>query len=149
MESTECSCEECKNMCRRRPCWPTPKEVWALIDKGFGRRLMLDWLGEIQIVSPAIVGCEGRSAPFVPMGQCTFLTYGGLCELHSLGLKPFEGRMASCKPCASDLLREAAANSLHRAVAEAWNNSNGGRAVERWESANAADNTHIAEAAMW
>ena len=127
-----CSCATCQDMCRRRPCWPSPKEAQALINKGYGARLMYDyWVGDgydggdIKLLSPAIVGSEGGRAPFWPEGQCTFFTEAGLCELHSLGLKPIEGRAASCK---------GTADNLHRDVAELWNHPEARSVVERWEA---------------
>ena len=127
-----CACETCQDMCMRRPCWPSPEEAQALINNGYGARLMFDyWVGggfdggDIHLLSPAIVGCEGGRAPFFPEGKCTFLTKDNLCELHSLGLKPIEGRVASCK---------GTTYNLHGDVAELWNNSESRSVVERWEA---------------
>ncbi len=97
----DCTCHVCQAMCQQRPCWPTPDEAIAIIDAGFGPRLMLDyWAGDENthrdILCPAIVGYERRGAPYWPRGRCTFLTSDNLCELHDLGLKPHEGRLASC-----------------------------------------------------
>lgn len=92
-------------MCERRPCWPTPDEAKRIKDAGFGDRLMIDYWVEsptdIKIECPAIVGYEGLNAPFIPVGRCTFLK-DGLCELHDLGLKPLEGRVASCQGTVED-----------------------------------------------
>lgn len=97
IKTSTCSCRNCVEMCENRPCWPTPLESDAIVAAGLGHRLMDDyWVddenGDIPIVGPAIVGYEQRSAPFWPTGRCTFLSKNGLCELHSLGLKPLEGR---------------------------------------------------------
>jgi Fe-S-cluster containining protein len=93
MKFTEsiCSCYSCKEACRTLPCWPTPKESQALIDKGFGARLMCDyWVGDgpngndIEIISPAIVDYESCHAPLLRFGRCTFLTKDDLCKLHNI-----------------------------------------------------------------
>ena len=128
---SSCACEVCKDMCRRRPCWPKPQEAQALIDKGFGARLMLDWWvgdgkdgGNIYLISPAIKGYEECRAPANPVGQCTFLKKNCLCELHSLGLKPFEGRVAHHK---------IDSDGDHWAVANFWNNIKGQKLAHEWE----------------
>jgi len=124
-----CSCDTCKNMCIHRPCWPTPEESSDLIDAGYGNRLMYDWWvlpgGEIPIISPAIVGYENQRAPLFPTGRCTFLTKENLCELHDIGLKPFEGRMSNCKNLKSD---------LHKVVSKFWDCETGSVVVKKWKS---------------
>jgi hypothetical protein len=84
-------------MCEDSTCMPTPDEARALIRAGYGARLAtyqvqpdperFAWVG------PAPAGSEGaRGLPDSKRG-CTFHV-GGRCELHNLGLKPWEGRMA-------------------------------------------------------
>lgn len=126
-----CSCESCKQACRKRPCWATPKDATALINAGYGARLMNDWWNgdgvdgnDIQIISPAIVGHEGGYAPSHPRGRCTFLTSDDLCELHALRLKPFEGRVSNCKR---------KQDTLHWNVAKSWNTEIGRSVVKRWK----------------
>lgn len=93
-----CQCDTCVSMCERRPCWPLPDEAQKLIEAGYGPRLMRDWWcrwpDDVVILSPAIVGEEGKYAPVWPTGRCTFLTDNKKCELHDKGLKPFEGHVA-------------------------------------------------------
>lgn len=94
----ECQCDLCKRHCSNRVCWPLPEEAKNLIDKGYSDRLMLEHYTEddnsrLYVLVPAIDGYEGDGAPFNPMGACTFFS-SGLCELHDLGLKPFEGRIS-------------------------------------------------------
>ena len=129
-EST-CACEKCKNMCRERPCWPSPQEAQKLIDSGYSNRLMYDyWVGDgrtgsdIGIISPAIVGYEGKAAPSWSMGRCTFLTKDDLCELHDKGLKPIEGRVAD---------HTGQLSGLHGEVAFLWNNGYGEGIVKKWK----------------
>lgn len=104
LKESSCECQKCVNMCANsRPCWGTPDDIKKIIDAGYGNRLMTDWYSgestnheEILLETPAIVGYEQSMAPNYPIGRCTFLTENNKCELHDKGLKPIEGRMASC-----------------------------------------------------
>lgn len=131
-KETTCSCRDCVKMCEDRPCWPIPEEAEKLINAGYADKLMLDyWVGggpndeDIHILGPATVGREGRHAPFIPYGRCTLLTDKGLCPLHDKGLKPFEGRMATCK--------EQDGIELHEYTAMTWNSNKGREVVARWQ----------------
>ncbi len=109
IKETVCSCDKCKSMCLRAPCAGTISEIQALIEAGFVTRLMLKGttystitddvyeVKKLDILMPAI---KGREGDFVDMahigGECTFLDEEGLCELHDIGLKPIEGRAATC-----------------------------------------------------
>jgi hypothetical protein len=92
------------------------------------------WVGggpneeDIQILSPAIKGYEGLSAPFTPIGKCTFLTRDDLCELHDLGLKPLEGRLAIC-PAKG---KAPPPQTVHEDVAMKWNNPKAQKLVIKW-----------------
>jgi hypothetical protein len=109
-------------MCRTRPCWGTPEEIKKIIDAGFRTRLMKDyWDGtretdykHVFMLSPAIVGYENSDAPPEPRGKCTFLTKDNKCELHDLGLKPYEGRVSCCKVSHK--------TNVHKECALSWNN---------------------------
>ncbi len=132
IKETVCACDICKGFCRRRPCWPTPDEARRLIDKGYADRLMVDYWsgdgfdgGDIYLLCPAIVGHEQNIAPFMPVGRCTFLTDNELCELHDPGLKPIEGRIASCK-------FELDSKKEHWKVVATWNNKNSQDFVDKW-----------------
>ena len=122
MKETVCECKDCVEMCRWRPCLGTPTDLERIVDAGLTKRLMLDWWvgggkngDDILILSPAVKGREtGRAAELIPTGECTFLTKDGKCELHGLGLKPSEGRIADCKKEKQD--------GLHKKVAMTWNN---------------------------
>jgi hypothetical protein len=76
-------------MCTR-PCWGTPREIGRIAEAGFWARLEESvWpashgLPETRVFAPALVA-----------GSCTFYSSSG-CELHALGLKPVEGRLALC-----------------------------------------------------
>jgi hypothetical protein len=129
LTESECACEECRRMCNR-PCWPTPGEAQRLIDAGYGSRLMRDyWVGDgldggdIYLLSPANPGMEGSAAGFWPSEGCVFQGEDGFCELHDLGLKPLEGRVASCSRGQGD---------LHQYVASTWNNPEAQALVDEW-----------------
>ena len=120
-EWTACDCPKCRKCCEYRPCWPTYDEALRLIAAGLGNQLMVDyWVGDcynegdIHLLCPAIVGYESKRAPYAPFGTCTFFSENG-CALHDAGLKPIEGRLAL--PC-----QDVDVGTLHRDVAETWNN---------------------------
>jgi hypothetical protein len=139
---TECSCDKCKQMCLRRPCWGTPKEIENIIKAGFGDRLMIDYWKEgfdfsndfepedTKILSPAIKGYEKEMAPTKPLGKCTFLTTDGRCELHEHGLKPLTGKLAICDPLA---LETKNALSIHEEVAKTWRAKSAQKLVKIFE----------------
>lgn len=90
---------------------------------------MLDyWTGDvpIYIVAPAIVGYEKQEAPFLPHGRCAFLV-AGRCQLHDLGLKPTEGRLAHHDG------RGGA--DLHEALAQSWDNDEAQAFADAWAEA--------------
>ena len=123
-----CQCSTCVNMCKNRPCWATPEEASALIEAGYGDKLMHDWWvgshDDINLVSPAMIGHEcGRAPDFYPIGRCVFLTGDDKCELHDLGLKPIEGREATC---------QGFDGSLHERVAKTWEGSSARKVYELW-----------------
>jgi hypothetical protein len=68
----------------------------ALIEAGFGNRLMYDDFPDGEdMLKPALKGHEGKKAPWETSSArgCTFWKKG-LCELHVLGLKPIQGKLA-------------------------------------------------------
>lgn len=95
MTPITCACQSCTAMCANTTCLPTPDEARALIRAGFGDRLatyrhpLLGW----QMVGPAPKGMEGARDLTDTKRGCTFFD-GQHCELHSIGLKPLEGRLA-------------------------------------------------------
>ena len=118
-------------MCERRPCWPTPEDAQQIIDAGSADRLMLDWWFDtaaektVYVLTPAIVGRESGQAPAIPSGRCTFLDGQGLCQLHTPGLKPTEGKQALCEGRTPE--------GLHERIAGAWDTSEGRDLIDRWE----------------
>lgn len=103
-ETNSCSCNQCKNMCLVSPCFPTPEETRTLIENGYEDRLSISTFVDIRtlsfydIVAPKAIKHEiiinGQA---IPLNKCNFLDSNGLCILHDKGLKPIEGRLASCK----------------------------------------------------
>jgi len=141
-KSCVCSCDTCKDMCNR-PCWPSPSEAKALIEAGYGNKLMDDhWVGspqdnppaedysQVNILGPACQGYEGKRAPFWPEGVCTFQDPNTkLCIIHDKGLKPIEGRLADCGSNGGETPPD-----LHREVAKLWDNPNAQKLVRDWNS---------------
>jgi len=87
-----CSCSQCANMCQT-PCLGTPEDMLKIVEAGYVDRIALSawWVGALAGVYP------GGIDLFAPLqgenGWCTFYK-DGLCELHELGLKPTEGKLA-------------------------------------------------------
>ena len=77
------------------------------------------------LLSPAMEYYEGKTAPlpFVE-GRCVFLTTAGKCNLHKIGLKPVEGRLADCTNDAQDDLRTL--------VLKTWDNKTGQNLAANW-----------------
>jgi hypothetical protein len=137
----ECSCNECKEMCLRHPCWGTPKEMLKLIELGYGRRLMMDYYfdtsgkfgrkeTQINIITPALVGYEGSVAPFGKNNRCTFLNSQNLCEIHNI--KPIEGKIASHACERPKDGRHSSMSKLHLSIVNMWATHEGEQAVKAW-----------------
>lgn len=84
-------------MCAGSTCLPTPAEARALIQAGYGPRLATFKFSphedKLRFVGPAPKGGEGARDVNNSRCACTFFD-GKDCELHALGLKPLEGRLA-------------------------------------------------------
>lgn len=90
MTETKCCCEKCKSMCAHSSCVPTPDEARALIKRGYADRMACFMQSRDGVVSRYVAPRFGADQAF---GPCTFFR-DGLCELHDIGLKPLEGRLA-------------------------------------------------------
>lgn len=115
---TECSCDICKSMCKT-PCIGTPEEMLAIAKAGYANRLAVSsWAVGL------ILGTHNHIVPLIaPLfdekkGFCTFYQ-DGKCELHSLGLKPTEGRYANCKEKKIKTLEELKETPLMKCI-ESW-----------------------------
>lgn len=100
MSPTDCTCSTCCSMCAESVCMPTPAQVLELERRGYqGRLAFYDPRGpqgqqRPRFIAPAPKGREGQILPTTSgYGACTFYD-GERCELHALGLKPEEGRLA-------------------------------------------------------
>lgn len=92
----ECACEKCVSMCHRTPCLCTPQDALRLVQSGLGDMLAATlWLaaGVENAVEMVQIKAEDRGQ--LHDGARPFL-FNGKCALHSRGLKPTEGRLASC-----------------------------------------------------
>lgn len=95
---TECSCEKCQSMCHA-PCCGSVEDFEKLIESGYADRLMYDDIDDIsnsgKMLKPALKGYEGKKTPWETSSKkgCTFWKKGK-CELHNLGLKPIQGKLA-------------------------------------------------------
>ena len=117
-KETVCSCQKCKDMCKT-PCIGTPEEMLAISKAGFSKRLAVtSW------ATGLILGTHDRVVTIIaPLfdqkkGFCTFYQ-DGMCELHSLGLKPTEGRYANCKEKKVKNLEELKGTPLLKCI-ESW-----------------------------
>lgn len=87
----ECKCKSCQSQCKT-PCLGTPDDIISLVRAGYGDRLQLTYwcvgmlLGKIDKAIPMIQAIQTSHG-------CTFF-HDGLCELHTKGLKPTEGRLS-------------------------------------------------------
>ena len=131
LKPNECSCVACQQMCKTRPCWGTPEDIQKIVDAGYEDRLMKDFWGggsdiETYIIAPACKGSESKATPFWPTKECTFFK-DGKCELHDKGLKPLEGRLASCTE--KTYKKEP---TVHELVAKTWNSEQGKDLVKKF-----------------
>lgn len=113
-----CTCSECQDMCKRVPCFPTPQDAKRIIDAGFGDKLTLSLHASIypkKKMYPLL-------APNIKTenNHCVFFN-DGLCDLHPLGLKPTEGKLAS---------HDTIDSGLRVAVCLTWYSKSGTRMLE-------------------
>lgn len=92
-EPSECSCATCQSQCKT-PCLGTPVDMANIILNDLGHRLAPTvWAAGI------LIGVTNKPIELVAprfdkaKGSCTFYT-NGKCELHSLGIKPTEGKLS-------------------------------------------------------
>ena len=131
IKPSECDCERCSSMCQA-PCCGTPADMKALMDAGYGKRVMFDNLpGGNDMLKPALKGHEGKIAPWEvhSIKGCTFWKKGK-CELHSLGLKPTQGKLAH-----HSLSREQS-NKIGDYLDDSWNGDKGAEAIKQWKEIN-------------
>jgi hypothetical protein len=91
----DCDCTGCQSMCRT-PCLGTPEDIVNLVKAGYVDRIAVtDWATGI------IWGTHKKMVPMIQprldteTGFCTFFErQTGHCQLHDIGLKPLEGKLA-------------------------------------------------------
>lgn len=93
----QCSCDKCKSLCRT-PCIGTPDDINALLGAGYGDRLATTLWGVGMVLGLTSRPIRMIQPALAENGWCTFRRPDGLCELHEKGLKPLEGKLASCRP---------------------------------------------------
>jgi len=128
-----CTCKKCIEMCKTYACLPTPLEAEILINAGYGDRLMLDTRpstkdGKLLILTlmPAMKGFERRISPMqIGISDCVFLE-NDRCQLHDLGLKPFEGRVARHDTTEDD------DKKMMDLLKRMWASQEGRRIVDMW-----------------
>ena len=116
-QENECSCKTCQSMCKT-PCIGTPEEIEKLKEASYESRLSHSlWAYGM------LVGTHQKYVHIIAptydkkKGACTFFN-NGKCELHDLGLKPMEGRFASCKYNPVEKLEDLFETPLYKAIAE-------------------------------
>ncbi len=129
VQPTECDCARCSKMCHS-PCCGIPEDFEVLINNGYASRLMLDdWPDGETMLKPALKGYEGEIAPWETgtTEGCTFWKEGK-CELHSLGLKPIQGRLALHGHSQSQL------DEITTFLDDAWSDNKGEKVIEQWKN---------------
>ncbi|WP_428661856.1 hypothetical protein [Runella sp.] len=93
---TECGCLECQKMCHTAPCLGTPFDMYLIQQEpeykdkvALTMNMIAPRLGLPPLVMTAPIFDKQK-------GHCAFLE-NGKCVLHERGLKPIEGKLASCK----------------------------------------------------
>lgn len=90
-KEVECSCELCQKQCKV-PCLGTPDDILRLLEAGYRDKLSVSYwmvgllLGKLPAKVPMVQAIQTEQG-------CVFFK-DGLCELHSLGLKPTEGKLS-------------------------------------------------------
>lgn len=79
----ECKCQQCKSQCSV-PCKGTPEDMVKIAARYPEGRIMATELKGVPIITPLYDKAKG---------SCTFFN-NGLCDLHSQGLKPTEGKLS-------------------------------------------------------
>lgn len=95
IQPSECSCTKCVSMCKKISCLGTPDDILRIINAGHKDKLgNVLWAAGLARGFPPIALVAPRFD--YEKGQCSFLTEDNLCALHSQGLKPIEGQLATC-----------------------------------------------------
>lgn len=97
---SECSCDQCKKMCKHSPCIGSPNDIVKLIEAGYAKNLttaqVYDHLTQKLVPVLCIEGTPWYPQPGVLARKCTMQDENGMCKLHASGLKPTEGKLMIC-----------------------------------------------------
>jgi hypothetical protein len=128
---TECDCEKCSLMCHA-PCCGTPDDMEILMNTGYGNRLIYDGLpGGEKMLKPAVKGYEGKNSPWQTFSKegCTFWKEKK-CELHSLGLKPTQGKLVIHDQTEEDQ------HDIAEFIEDSWRTEKAKKTIKRWKEIN-------------
>lgn len=87
----DCKCRICQSFCQT-PCLGTPEDIIRLFNAGYGDKLKLTYWGVGMLYG--ILDCPILMVQLIQRPTGCILFSEGRCELHGLGLKPTEGRLA-------------------------------------------------------
>lgn len=82
----------------------------------------------VEFLSGGTENDKNWRADFIPTGTCKFLTKDSSCELHSLGLKPSQGKIACCKV-------ESSAADGNLTYIKLWATDKGKEVIEKFKKA--------------
>ena len=92
----ECQCSACQNMCKTTPCIGTPYDMVAIQEHEEYQNKILVTINAAGL--PIGIPPTYMLAPkFDAQKGCCAFFEEGKCVLHEKGLKPLEGKLASCK----------------------------------------------------
>ena len=88
-----------------------------------------DLPGGADIIKPALKGHEGRKAPWETRSHrgCTFWKKGK-CELHEIGLKPLQGKLAHHDHSMEQV------NEIAHHINESWETEFAKEVIEKWKT---------------
>lgn len=88
---TNCTCQVCRSYCRT-PCLGTPDDILRLLEAGYAAKLTLTYWAVGMLLG--VTQTPIAMVQLIMRPQGCILFRDGLCELHTRGLKPTEGRLA-------------------------------------------------------
>jgi hypothetical protein len=90
-----------------------------------------DYPGAPDMIKPALKGFEGDTAPWEVASEegCTFWSEGK-CELHNLGLKPLQGKLALHGATVEEK------DYISKLVCDSWEGEKAKEAIDLWRSLN-------------
>ena len=128
---SECDCDKCSFMCHG-PCCGTPEDMKKLIEHGYAKRLSCDdWEPKPYILKPSLKGYEGKTQPWEThsLKGCTFWK-DGKCELHALGLKPTQGKLAHHEETEEQRLE------IQNFIIKSWKGEKAKEVIKLWKEKN-------------